>query len=411
MTINPYNLIMQGKDTQKIIEIMSEEDCDEKLNIDYVAMKAEKYIISKYLDILSKSESNKIQDKIQEYVYGNFKNIQEEDLKNVINKVLNKIFGYGILQKYITDSITTDIRAVRYNDIYIKQFGKWLESNESFNSEEEFEEYVRYCVFKNNSVINNEYPIVIVSDKEFNLRLEAGIKPVNTEGASLVVRIHKQDGERTLEALMIKHNMFDVNVYKLLIEAVKKEKNVIICGRGGSGKTTLLRAIIDKIPRERSIVSNEETAELYLKRRNIIQRETLLNRNEIKKIDLEMLTRHALVMSCETIILGELKSREANVFFDAISTGHNGYATVHADSTQNTIDRIIVLIKKDVRAQSYKEGFLRQLLASSIGYIIYMEHYKVVTISEVSYNKEKNDIECIDVFSKKGSGKNCKGIL
>lgn len=387
MIINPYSA--EGK-----FEIQKSEK-----DFEYIIKKAEEYIISKYLEKLSKTDENVIKEKILEYIYENFKRIKKEDVDNISKKVIDKIFGYGILQKYIIDISTTDIRAVRYNNIYVKQNGKWLHINESFNSEKEFEDFVRYCVIKNDAVINNENPIVALSDKKLNLRIEAGIKPVNVDGASLVIRIHKKDDEKTLETLMIKNDMLDIKTYKFLIDSVETEKNIIICGRGGSGKTTLLRAIIDKIPKERAIASNEETAELYLKNRNIIQREVILNRNDNKKIDLEKLTRHSLIMSSETIILGELKSSEANVFFDAISTGHNGYATVHSDSTENTIDRIIVLIKKDIRAQSYKEEFLRQLLVSSIDYIIYMEKYKINTISSLQYDKEKKDIIYKNIFS------------
>ncbi len=415
MIINPYNVdentsARHKYEENKYIEtntklgsnIPEEKKQEEKKKeLENISRETEKHIISNYLETLGKSNVEKTKQIILEYIYSKFKNIQKEDSDKIAIEVVDKIFGYGILQKYIEDEVTTDVRAVGYNEIYIKKLGKWEKSREAFGSKEEFEEYVRYCVLKNDSAINNLVPIVAISDKKFNLRIEAGIRPVNIKNPSLVIRIHKQNEEKSLETLMVKYNMFDCEVYKFLVDIVENEKNIIICGRGGSGKTTLLRAIIDKIPRERSIVSNEETAELYLKDRNIIQREVIQNRDEKQKIDLERLTKHALIMSCDTIILGELKSSEANVFFDAISTGHSGYATVHADSSKNTIDRIIVLIKKDVKAQSYKEEFLRQLLASSIDYIVYMKDYKVCTISEVSYNKKGNDILCKDIFERK----------
>ena len=86
----------------------------------------------------------------------------------------------------------------------------------------------------------------------------------------------------------------------------------------------------------------------------------------------------------DVIIIGELKGAEANSFFDSISTGHTGLATVHADSVKNTIDRLITLIKKDIKAQYYTEDFLRRFLCSSIDYIIFMKNFKVI----VSYKNK-----------------------
>ncbi|MEG1705425.1 MAG: hypothetical protein RR290_02490 [Clostridia bacterium] len=65
-----------------------------------------------------------------------------------------------------------------------------------------------------------------------------------------------------------------------------------------------------------------------------------------------------------------------------------GLSTVHSDSAENTIDRLITLIKRDVRSQSYKESFIEKLLASSIDYIIYMKEYKVFELAEVSYDRK-----------------------
>ena len=185
--------------------------------------------------------------------------------------------------------------------------------------------------------------------------------------------------------------MMDKKSYDVIKNNIGVLDNVILCGKGGSGKTTLLKALIERIPKEVSITTNEETAELYLENRNVIQRECILNRKE-KNVDLELLSRHSLVMSNDVIIIGELKGKEANSFFDSISTGHTGLATVHADSTKNTIDRLITLIKKDVKAQYYTEDFLRRFLASSIDYIVFMKNFKVNEISKVYFNEDNNKI-------------------
>ena len=311
---------------------------------------------------------------------------------------MDKIYGYGILQKYIDNENVSDIRVVAYNSIYIKEKGMWIRTNQTFESKEDFEEYVRFCALKNNASINFENPIVVFSDRKNSLRIEAGLEPANVIGPSLVIRIHRKNRDMNLEKLYVKYNLLDKEAYKVLKFRIDSMKNIILCGKGGSGKTTLLKALIERIPKDYAITTNEETAEFYLNDRNVIQRECILNRGQDKNIDLEKLSRHSLVMSNDIIIIGELKGAEANSFFDAISTGHTGLATVHADSVTNTIDRLITLIKKDIKAQHYTEQFLRRFLASSIDYIVFMKDFKVSEIAEILLNNNTETIEYKSIY-------------
>lgn len=81
------------------------------------------------------------------------------------------------------------------------------------------------------------------------------------------------------------------------------------------------------------------------------------------------------------------------VFFDAVSTGHRGYATVHSDSSTNTIDRLVTLMKRDSNAQNYTDKYLRKLLSLSIDIVVFMKNFKVHEIAEVLYNDEIQDVE------------------
>ncbi|MEG0872542.1 MAG: hypothetical protein RSE00_01580 [Clostridia bacterium] len=64
---------------------------------------------------------------------------------------------------------------------------------------------------------------------------------------------------------------------------------------------------------------------------------------------------------------------------------------MHSDCAQNTIDRLITLFKRDIRAQQYKESFIGKILSSSIDYIIYLENYKVCQIASVKFDNIKGE--------------------
>ncbi|MBQ7667956.1 MAG: CpaF family protein [Clostridia bacterium] len=350
------------------------------------------FLIENYSQVIGSNEygtknkvsiENIIREKInKDYNYSNI------DTEELIKIIIDKIFGYNILQKYIDDLKVSDIRAVKWNSIYIMKEGKWLKVSDSFANETEFYNFVRYCVIKNNGKITYEQPIVVVSDKENHLRIEAGISPVNIVSPSLVVRIHRPDNNVSLENLYYDKNMMNNEMYEFLKQVVLAGCNVIIAGKGGSGKTTLLRAILNDIPDTVSITSNEETAELYSNHGNMIQREIVKNR-ATNNILLEDLTRHSLVMSNDAIVIGELKGSEAMAFFDGISTGHIGYATVHSESANLVIDRLVTLMKRDILAQQYTDKYLKDILAQSIDVIIYMRNFKIYEMCAVEFSYEK----------------------
>ncbi len=378
MLIDPYKAVNKNVDIEKM-----------STKTDKIVNEIIEFLIDEYSEMLGTSgfdTKNRtaaekiIREKLsKDYNYGNY------DLEELVKIILDRIFGYHILQKYIEDSNISDIRAVKWNTIYIMKNGKWCKINESFSNETEFYNFVRYCVLKNNGKITHENPIAIVSDKRNHLRIEAGISPVNVISPSLVIRIHRPEQQIGLKELCFQKNMMSKEMYLFLKKAVKAGCNIIIAGKGGSGKTTLLRACLEEIPENFAITSNEETAELYSRHENIIQREIVKNRNK-SNILLEDLTRHSLVMSNDVIVIGELKGAEAMNFFDGVSTGHIGYATVHAESANLVLDRLVTLMKKDMSAQQYSDVYLKEILAQSVDLIVYMKNFKIYQVCEVSFS-------------------------
>ena len=356
------------------------------------------FLIQNHREYLSDISINKenVENIVREKVYKEYASLNTE---STIKTILDRLFGYYILQKYIDQEDVSDIRVTRFDNIIIKEKGVWKKTKESFLNEADFLNFIRYCVLKNKGKITSETPIVTVSDRQNHLRIEAGIEPVNVSSPNLVIRIHRPYHQMSLEELfMTSVEMMDIHIYRFLREAMMAGLNMVISGKGGSGKTTLLRNMINCVPENLSITACEETAELFSTHPNIIEREVVLNRAEEKKITLEMLMAHSLVMSNDVIVVGELKGAEAMSFFDAVSTGHRGYATVHADSSTTTIDRLITLMKRDTKAQMYTEPYLKKLLSQSLDVIIFMKNFKIYEVAEVVFDETKNEVEYHPIF-------------
>lgn len=380
MLINPFKLDIN----------MQNNTNTESIDIESII----KYLSTNYAKYLKNADKDFFVDKIKEYIYLKYKVNNEKDIDSVISKVLDKIFGYGILQKYIDDEFTTDIRVVRFDLIYIKQKGKWQKIDEKFESREALRDYINYCAIKNDKTINYDEPLLIASDKEYKLRIEAGISPVNSFDDNLVIRIHKNNNDINLYNLYKKYKMIDKEAFKRLKEIIESKLNVVICGKGGSGKTTLLKALLKEFDENISITVSEETSELYIDNKNIIQREITLDRLD-NKISLEELLKHSLVMSSDVLVVGELKGEETYVFFDAINTGHMGITTVHANSVTSAIDRLVLLFKRNIKAEKYSEDFVKEILYKNIDYIIYMQDFKLESIGKVYISNSVNTIQTI----------------
>lgn len=373
MIINPFdinnkNIVKNQIDSVEIDEII-------------------KYISTNYSKYLSTQNKEFFEGKIKEYIFFKYSLDKEYDYKEVIDKVLNKIFGYGILQKYIDNSEVTDIRVVKYDLIYIKKNGIWIKIKEKFKDREEFRDYIKYCAVKNNYSINFDSPLVIMSDTEYKLRIEAGISPINSLEDNLIIRIHRYNKNLKLNNL-IKEEMLDYNSFYQILNMIKNHNNIIIAGKGGSGKTTLLRAILSQYDNNIPITVCEETNELFIENKNIVQREIGINKIS-DNIDLNILLKHCMVMSNDVIVVGELKGEETAVFVDAMNTGHIGISTVHADSINTVIDRLVILFKRDEKTQKYSETFIKNILYGCINKIIFMKDYKVSEIGEVTFDAKE----------------------
>jgi len=381
MLIDPYKAVNRLPDVDK-----------NELKTDRIVNEIIAFLIDEYAQIIGSSGSDTksrvaIENIIREKLTKDY-NYENSDTEELIKSVMDRIFGYHILQKYIEDVEVSDIRAISWDKIYVMKNGKWSKVEDSFSGEAEFYNFVRYCILKNNGKITHEQPLAVVSDKQNHLRIEAGISPVNIVSPSLVIRIHRPEENLTLERLCKEKNMMNTEMMEFLKRGIHAGCNVIIAGKGGSGKTTLLRACLEELPECVSVTSNEETAELYSNHGNMIQREIIKNRAS-GNILLDDLTRHSLVMSNDVIVIGELKGAEAMSFFDGVSTGHTGYATVHSESAELVLDRIVTLMKKDVLAYQYSDKYLKEILAQSIDLIVYMKNFKVHAIHQVKFSYEK----------------------
>jgi len=116
---------------------------------------------------------------------------------------------------------------------------------------------------------------------------------------------------------------------------------VLVTGPTGSGKSTTLAAIIDKINRERPahIITVEDPIE-YLHR----HQSSIINQREVYSDTQSFASalKYALREDPDVVLVGEMRDLETiEAALNISETGHLAFATLHTNSTSESINRIV----------------------------------------------------------------------
>ena len=138
----------------------------------------------------------------------------------------------------------------------------------------------------------------------------------------------------------------------VLEELTRKPRGfILVTGPTGSGKSTSLAAMIDIINREREehILTIEDPIEFLHQHKRCI-----VNQREIgaDAEDFSLALTSALREDPDVILVGEMRDLETmSTALTAAETGHLVFATLHTQSTAQTIDRIIDIFPGEQQAQ------------------------------------------------------------
>lgn len=121
---------------------------------------------------------------------------------------------------------------------------------------------------------------------------------------------------------------------------------MVICGKTGSGKTTLLVSLLKEWAfAERVLILEtlQEIPRLAPPWVRLVARAP--NQEGLGGLSLDLLLQNALRMLPDRIVVGEMRQREATVFFHACQTGHAGVlSTLHAATPRAAKARLTALL-------------------------------------------------------------------
>jgi flagellar protein FlaI len=170
---------------------------------------------------------------------------------------------------------------------------------------------------------------------------------VTPKGSTFTIRKFKASPLTITDLINFKTLSTEMAAYFWFL--IENRHSVMIGGDIGGGKTTMLNTFSLFVRPNLKIVSIEDTQEIQLPHENwqmMVTRQGLqtgsgaIGERGQGAISMFDLLRAALRQRPDYIIVGEIRGEEAYALFQAMSTGHLGLTTIHAQHVQGILHRL-----------------------------------------------------------------------
>jgi pilus assembly protein CpaF len=153
---------------------------------------------------------------------------------------------------------------------------------------------------------------------------------------------------------------------------ILERKNILISGGTGTGKTTLLNNLAGYIPNDQRLVIIEDTAEIQIRKDNLVRFEARREQNGFPAVTIRDLLKATLRHRPDRIILGEIRGGEAFDLLQLLNTGHSGtLCTLHATSAAQGLSRFTSCVLQSGVELPYRA--IKTNIADSLHLIVQLE--------------------------------------
>ena len=341
-----YAAIVREKETQKIHYEILEPTLNSK-EIHY--LNEIKTFLMDELDVNMKEIENKVKaekylkQKIKDLIKKYRLKIPIEAIDKLSYYIVRDFIGYGKIDPLMKDPLIEDISTDGVNiPLYIwhREYES-LPTNIIFKHAAELNSFVVRLAYLSGKNVSVAVPMLDASLPDGSrIQLTYG-KEITRRGSTFTIRRFKAD-PLTISDL-IAFNTLPSSMAAYLWYLIENRASVLVAGGVACGKTTTLNGLSIFIKPEMKIVSVEDTQEINLPHENWIPSVVRAGFNDDKQnnsINLFDLLKAAVRQRPDYIIVGEVRGAEAYTLFQAMSTGHLGMCTIHAESVESVINRL-----------------------------------------------------------------------
>jgi len=265
--------------------------------------------------------------------------LNRQEQHDLAHEIVNDMVGLGPLESLLSDPTVSDILINGAHMIFVERRGKLALTTLQFRNDAHVLHVAQRIASSVGRRIDESSPMLDARLKDGS-RVNVIIPPLSLSGPSISIRKFSRSVMDFSE--FVKRGSMSAPLARVLEIMARCRLNIVVSGGTGSGKTTLLNVLSSMIEHTDRIITIEDTAELQLQQRHVVQLETrppnIEGRGEITQRDL---LRNSLRMRPDRIIVGEVRGSECFDMIQAMNTGHDGsMSTIHANSGRDALARM-----------------------------------------------------------------------
>jgi flagellar protein FlaI len=252
--------------------------------------------------------------------------------------------GFGPIDPFMRDSGIEDISvdgAAKPVYVYHRKYES-LETNLSFQTETQLDDMISRLVHMSGKHVSTAFPIVDATLPGRHRLAATFRREVSPQGSTMTIRKFREDPITIID--LINSGVLDYAIAAYAWLLIENRATAIVVGATASGKTTFLNALLSMVNPNSKIVTIEEVQEINIHHPNwapLVSRLSYgITEESIGEISLFHLVKTAMRMRPDIIVVGEVRGEEAYALFQAISTGHGGLATLHAEDAGSAVQRL-----------------------------------------------------------------------
>nr|QNO43365.1 hypothetical protein EBGJIAFC_00007 [Methanosarcinales archaeon ANME-2c ERB4]QNO44092.1 hypothetical protein AFMMMMLI_00006 [Methanosarcinales archaeon ANME-2c ERB4]QNO44199.1 hypothetical protein DHFCJGNJ_00007 [Methanosarcinales archaeon ANME-2c ERB4]QNO44810.1 hypothetical protein JODFCPDO_00004 [Methanosarcinales archaeon ANME-2c ERB4]QNO46510.1 hypothetical protein IOLGBOFK_00007 [Methanosarcinales archaeon ANME-2c ERB4] len=267
--------------------------------------------------------------------------VEVPTLEKILYYIVRDFIKFGKLDALMHDSTIEDVSCNGFDIPIYLYHKKYLNIPTSVIFEEdELDSFIIRLAQRSGKHISIAEPMVDAAMPDGSrIQMTLGTA-VTSHGSTFTIRKFKDVPLTPVD--LINWKTFSSENMAYLWLCIENNKSLIFAGGTASGKTSSLNAVSLFIPERAKIVTLEDTRELQLPHPNWIPGVTrdAFTADERGAIDMYDLLKAALRQRPEYLLVGEVRGKEALTLFQAMSTGHTTFSTMHADSVASAIHRL-----------------------------------------------------------------------
>jgi pilus assembly protein CpaF len=268
--------------------------------------------------------------------------LSAESRSLIAQRIAERALGAGPLEMLLRDPRVDEILVSGTNPVWVERGGRLLQTDARFESEDQLRLTIERLLAPAGRRVDEAEPLCDARLPDGS-RVNVVLPPLAVDGPALSIRRFRPRGLSASQ--LVELGSWTPELTELLLDAIERRLNILVCGGTGSGKTTTLAAIAGLLGDDQRVVTIEDTAELRLALAHVVRLEgrpaSIEGRGEVT---IRMLVRNALRMRPDRIIVGEVRGAEALDMLIALATGHDGsLTTIHAGSPAEALRRLETL--------------------------------------------------------------------